>query len=296
MTPAPTAAARMDGKCVVVTGASSGIGAVLAGALGRAGADLILVGRDPARLGTIARSAVESGTRARTYPADLADTATTRTLAAKLREENPRVDVLINNAGAIHHTFAIAPSGDERTFGLNVLAPFILTETMMPRLAASGAGRVVNVSSSAHSMGVMDFEDLDRRRAYGGWAAYSQSKLALLLLTYEAARRHADRPVTFNACHPGFVRTAFGEEGSTGVRGAFFETAKRIAAISPEKGAETPLYLATSPDVAHMSGAYFVRRRPHRSSPASHDAEAARRLWEVCERRSGLAEAPAVAV
>ncbi len=291
----PAAAARMDGKRVVLTGASSGIGAVLAIALGRAGAEMLLVGRDPRRTESIERRVTEAGGRARSYTTDLADSTSTRDLAETLRTENSRIDVLINNAGAIHHAFATTPSNDERTFGLNVLAPFLLSETLLPSLAASGAGRVVNVSSSVHGMGVIDFEDLDRRKHYSGWAAYAQSKLALLLLTYEAARRHADRPVTFNACHPGFVRSRFGDEGSTGLRGALFGAGKRIASISPERGAKTPLYLATAPEVAHTSGAYYVRCRPHRSSAASLDVGVAQRLWKVCERRSGLAELPASA-
>ncbi len=295
MAPVPQAAVRMDGKRVVVTGATSGLGAVLAESLARAGAALVLVGRDPTRTESFAQRLASSGASVRSHVTDLADRAQARSLASKLREENPRLDVLINNAGALVYTFSTTPSGDERTFGLNVLAPFVLMEGLLPCLTASGAGRVVNVASAAHRMGTLNFGDLDRRQKYSGWAAYSQSKLALLMITYEAARRHFDRPVTFNACHPGFVRSHFGVEGAAGMQGAFLGAGKRIAAISPERGARTPLYLATSPEVAHTSGEYFAKSRPHPSSAASHDREAAKRLWEICERRSGLLE-PAMTV
>ena len=277
----------LHGATVVLTGATSGIGAVLADLLARRGASLYLIARDRTRLDRVLPLLRSQGSEADGVVCDLAEPAAVRTAAETIRRARPRIDVLINNAGALFYQFSQNSAGDEKTFALNVLAPFLLMETLWPNLAAAGAGRVVNISSAAHRTGRIDLADIDRRRRYRGWAAYAQSKLALLLLTREAPRRHPGSFVTVNACHPGFVRSHFGLEGP-GWRPAGMRFLQRIGATSPERGARTPLFLATDPSVAHVSGEYFARRRLAAASRRSFDPATANALWELCERRSGL--------
>jgi NAD(P)-dependent dehydrogenase (short-subunit alcohol dehydrogenase family) len=169
--------------------------------------------------------------------------------------------------------------GLEMTFAVNHLAYFLLTHLLLDRLQASGPARVVNVSSEAHRGVALDFDDLMGERRYSGWRAYRRSKLANLLFTYELARRLEGTDVTANALHPGWVATGFA--GDNGWRGRLWQATARLFALSPEQGARTVIYLATAPDVAGLTGRYFVRERAVSSSPASSDEAAARRLWEV---------------
>lgn len=292
--PAPSSGgASLRGTSVVLTGATAGIGAVMADELARRGASLFLIARDRTRLETVLRLHRGQGADVDGAVCDLAEPAAVRSIAEAIRSTHPRLDVLINNAGALFYQFATNSAGDEKTFALNVLAPFLLMETLWPSLAASGAGRVVNLASTAHRTGTIDLADIDRRRHYRGWAAYSQSKLALLLLTREAPRRHPGSPVTVNACHPGFVRSHFGLEGR-GWGPALMRFAQRIGAISPERGAATPLFLATDPSVARYTGEYFAKRSLARGSRRSLDPATARALWDLCEERAGRGARPPV--
>ncbi|MEM0128829.1 MAG: SDR family NAD(P)-dependent oxidoreductase [Thermoplasmata archaeon] len=285
--------ARHDlaGRRIVLTGPTSGIGAVMAETLSRRGAHLLLIARDARRLDTTLRLLTGGGGSAEGFVCDLAEPAAVRELADRLRAGPPRIDVLINNAGALFHERRVNRQGDERTFALNVLAPFVLMERLWPSLEASGAGRIVNLSSAAHRSGRIALDDLDRVRRWGPWAAYAQSKLALLLLTREAPRRHPGSRVTVNACHPGFVRSHFGLEGR-GWGPRLFRVLQAIGAIAPERGARTPLFLATDPSVAGITGGYFARQRLVRGSARSSDPAIAARLWEICAERTGLAPAP----
>jgi NAD(P)-dependent dehydrogenase (short-subunit alcohol dehydrogenase family) len=197
------------------------------------------------------------------------------------------MDVLINNAGAYYSRNEKTREQIERTLALNVLSPFLLTRLLEPSLAAASPSRVVNVASAAHNGAKLHWDDLDNQRKYSGFATYSRSKLALILLTHELARRWAPRRVAVNALHPGFVRSRFGHN-NPGATAAVIRLAGRLFGISPERGAETLVYLATSPQVEGVTGEYFVRRRDVRSSRESYDDAAALRLWDLCSARVGL--------
>lgn len=291
--PAPADRIDAPGRPVcLVTGATSGIGEVVVGRLAAQGVRVLLVGRSAERgAETIARIRGKvPDADLRFYLADLSRVAEVRRLASEVRASSARLDVLLNDAGAIFFTKTLTAEGNEATFALNVLAPFLLTELLIDRLAA-GHGRVVNVSSAAHRAAGLYLEDLDRAQGYSPWGAYGQSKLALLMLTYEATRRHAGLGVTVNACHPGFIRSRFGDDGKT-LSARAFRVAKRLFGLSPEHGAETPTYVATAPELAGVTGQYFVRCRPHGSTRASRDPDAAGRLWEICLQRTNAYRAP----
>ncbi len=216
---------------------------------------------------------------------DLASSRAVVDVAKALRELLDRVDLLINNAGAIYHRRMETSEGVERTFALNVLAPFALTHRIWPLLAAGAPARVVMVGSAAHLGARLDLNDLQGERHYSGWGAYRRSKLGLLLITHELARRAGKSRVTVNAVHPGFVRSGFGRNNT----GAFAWAirAASVLAISAERGADTPFYVATAPELEGVTGAYFVRNRAVPSSSASYEREVGRALWAVCERLAG---------
>lgn len=288
----PEDASARTGPVCLLTGATSGIGEVVAARLAAQGARVLLVGRSAER-GAQAIERIHDtapGADLRLYLSDLSRPAEVRRLATEVRASSDHLDVLINNAGAIFFAPTLTAEGNEATFALNVLAPFLLTELLLDRLELHH-GRVVNVSSAAHRTASLHLDDLDRARGYSAWGAYGQSKLALLMVTYEAARRHAGRGVTFNACHPGFIRSRFGDAGGTfSARG--IRLAKRMFGLSTEHGADTPTYVATARELEGVTGRYFVQSRPHGSSRASRDREAAGRLWEICLERTAAYRAP----
>jgi NAD(P)-dependent dehydrogenase (short-subunit alcohol dehydrogenase family) len=274
----------MDGKVVVITGGTSGIGQVAVTELARQGARIVLIARDRARaaqaLADIGRAA--PGVAHRAVYADLASIAQTRRVGAEIAATEPRVDVLINNAGALFNRRKLSPDGLEMTFAVNHMAYFVLTEAMAPTLRRSAPARVVNTASGAHRGAKLDFDDLQTERAYSGFQVYGRSKLCNILFTRELARQLKDGGVTANCLHPGFVATRFGE-GSGGLLQAVMPIAK-LGAISPAKGAETIVYLASSPEVAQVSGLYFYRNRPETPSPEAQDDAAAARLWAESTR------------
>lgn len=277
----------MHEKLCVITGGNSGIGREAAIELARMGMRVAIVSRDRGRgeaaLAEIRRRAATDS--ATLYVADLSSQTEIRRLAAEL-SALPRIDVLVNNAGLILGTRRLTTDGIETTFAVNHLGYFLLTALLLDTLRASAPARVVSVASEAHRSGRIDFDDLQGERSYAGWRAYAQSKLANILFTYELARRLEGSGVTANCLHPGVIASNFGASGSLPVR-VFFKLFGPLL-TSPAKGAATSVHLAASPEVDGVSGAYFVAKRPARSSPASYDEATAARLWEVSERLTHL--------
>jgi NAD(P)-dependent dehydrogenase (short-subunit alcohol dehydrogenase family) len=277
----------MNDTCLV-TGATSGIGLATARALAQQGATVILVARNRQKGETaVARIREESGNPAvDLLLADLSQQAQTHRLVKEVENRYPRLDVLINNAGAFFWRRQLTADRIEATLALNFLAPFLLTNLLLETLKASAPARIVNVSSSTHRWARINLEDLELKRMYTGQRAYAQSKLALVLFTYELARRLAGTQVTVNALHPGYIATNIGQEGSRLVR--LLAPLLRLVARSPEQGARTSVYLASSPEVAGVTGQYFRDEIAVPSAPASYDAETARRLWEIGARMTGI--------
>lgn len=277
----------MRGKVVVITGATSGIGRSTAEALARMGASLVLIGRNKERLASIGDEIVDgTGDAPVLMRADLSSMAEVRRLAAEIRDKVPRLDVLINNAGTIVGGRRLTVDGYEYTFALDHLSPFLLTNLLLSLLIASAPSRVVTVSSSAHRFGRIHFDDLMLEKGYTAFRAYSQAKLANVLFSYELARRLRGTGVTANCLDPGPVRTRFGNEASGLLHIGL--VAVRPFELSPDRGARTSIYLASSSEVDDVTGRHFVRRRPHRSSPATYDEGAAKRLWDISARLTGL--------
>ena len=248
----------MQGKTVVITGGTSGIGEVAAVALAKMGARIVLVGRDRSRgnatLGRLRSGA--PGLAHSAYFADLLRLAEMKRVATEIADQEPRIDVLINNAGAIFSTRQLTDDGLERTFALNHMAYFVLTDGLRQRLSASGAARIINTASEAHRGATLEFDDLQLATGYGAVKAYNRSKLCNILFTRELARRLHGTGVTTNCLHPGFVATRFGDQ-SGGLFSHLVSFAK-LFAISPAKGAETIIYLASSTEVGETTGRTFI--------------------------------------
>jgi retinol dehydrogenase 14 len=279
----------MGGKSVLITGGTGGIGKATAIGLAALGARVGITGRDQART-----EAAAAGIRAATgspavdvFAADMSAQAGVRRLAARVLDTYPRLDVLVNNVGGFWAHRHVTADGLEHTFALNHLAPFLLTSMLLGRLTASAPARIVTVSSGAHAAGRIDFDDLQGERNYSGQRAYSQSKLANVMFTYELARRLDGTGVTTTVLHPGVVRTSFGAEDQA----AYFAVLTRVARLfmkTPAQGAGTPIYLASSPEVAGVTGRYFVNRKPKTSSKATYDTTAAARLWRASADLAGM--------
>lgn len=276
----------MIDKTCLVTGGTAGIGFVAARELVRLGANVTIVGRDPAR-GSAAAAAMQAGAGGRVefVSVDLSDQRALRSFAEGFLARTPRLDVLLNNAGGLFGRRQVTADGIEMTFALNHLNYFLLTALLLPALRESDSGRIVNVASEAHRGARLDFDDLQGEMHYRRWTAYRRSKLANLMFTYELARRLDCEPVTVNALHPGFVAT------DIGVRHAFVPpllwAIGKLAAISPERGAAGLVRLASDEALAGISGGYYVEGEPARSSAASHDEDAARRLWDISVNLTG---------
>ena len=280
----------MTGKVCLVTGASSGIGFETAKALAEKGATVITVSRSGGS-GEQKTEAIRRQTGNRQVhfmPADLSSQAEVRRLAAEFKDKFDRLDVLVNNAGMFTQERKTTNDGYELTFALNHLAYFLLTNLLVDLLEQSAPARVVNVASGAEAGGDIHFDDLMLRQDYSGWKAYGQSKLANLLFTFELAKRLANKGVTVNAMHPGFVATGFGEDASGFMSGVMMLA--RPLARSPEKGAETVIFLATSPEVAKVTGRYFKDKELIKPSSTARDNVTQLRLWHVSEELTGLRE------
>jgi NAD(P)-dependent dehydrogenase (short-subunit alcohol dehydrogenase family) len=277
-------------KTVVITGATSGIGEVAALHLAEQGARIVLVARDPSRAqATLARLKVAGPRRTHgVYIADLSTLGEQRRAGAEIAAAESRIDVLINNAGAMLSRGARSADGLALTFATNHLAYYTLTLLLLPRLRATPRARIVCTSSRAHVQGYMDFDHLQR----DGYSGYAQSKLANLLFVRELSRRLAGQGPTVNALHPGFVATRFGDGGNLAMR-TLMRGLKSIAGISAESGAKTLIYLAQSEEMAGRSGGYYVRCAPAGvSARARSDADAAR-LWQISAQLTGLDLEPA---
>ncbi len=279
--PAPVTA-DLTGRVVVVTGANSGIGLVTAGALASLGAHVVMACRSLER-GRAAADALreeDPTRRLEVRTLDLSDLDDVRRFAAELLDDHDQLHVLVNNAGRIVGEQGTSPQGHELTLATNHLGPFLLTQLLLPRLRATPGARVVNVASAAHRQGSLDPDALGRTDgAYNAMAAYSDSKLANVLFTRELARRVGD-DVVVNCVHPGTIRSGFGGDGDAPVWLRVLLPLASWTFMTPERGADSQIWLAAAPEAAELRGAYVVRRRVRRPSADARDDRLARALWE----------------
>jgi len=267
----------------MITGATSGIGRVAAQVLAAQGHGILIVGRNPAKTEGVAKQIREqTGNQAvHLLLADFSDLEQIRHLAEQVKTQFPKLDVLINNAGAYFNRRQRMSCGVEKTFLVNHLAPFLLTNLLLNHL--QDHARIINVASDAHQYGQLDLNDLNFERFYFGFAAYGRSKLANILFTYELARRLAGSGVTVNALHPGGVATNIFSTDFW-IFGPLFKGIVSLFTLTPEQGADNTIYLALAPEVEGITGKYFVKRDAIPSSPLSYDEDLAKRLWEVSEK------------
>ncbi len=278
-------AGELHGKTVLISGATNGIGKVAAVELAKLGAQIVIIGRNPAKTTeTLKEITAATGNQdVHALVADLSSMAEVRQVAGDFKQQFKRLDVLLNNAGGVFTTRQETVDGYEMTFALNHLSYFLLTHLLLDVLKNSAPARIINVASDAHAMGSLDLDNLQK----GGFSAYSQSKLMNIMFTYELARRLQGTGVTANALHPGFVNTGFGRNNS-----GLMKLAMNVAtlfAIKPTDGAKTSVYLASSPEVASVTGKYFDKSKPRKSSAASYDEAAQKRLWTISEQLTGIA-------
>ena len=280
----------MRGKTVAITGGTSGIGKVAAVALAKMGARIVLIARDKFRgEATLTRLRDSAqGIAHSVYFADLLRLAEMKRVAADVADHESRIDVLINNAGALFARRRRTEDGLERTFALNHMAYFVMAAGLRERLLASGPARIINTASAAHQGAALDFDDLQSAKSFGARKAYGRSKLCNILFTRELARRLHGTGVTANCLHPGFVATRFGDQ-SGGLISPLVRLAKFFA-ISPAEGAETIVYLASSPDVAEVTGQYFYKSEPTTPSAAAQDDRSALLLWQRSAALAGMKE------
>ena len=277
----------MGGKVALVTGGTSGIGKATALALSAMGSDVVIVGRDRGR-GERAAAEIraQTGGRVDLALADLSSQAGVREIAEEFRRRYDRLDVLVNNAGLVQSTRSETADGLETTFATNHLAPFLLTNLLLDMLEESAPSRVVTVSSEAERWGNIDFDDLQSKKRYRGFPVYGMTKLANIMFTYELAERLKGTGVTATCMHPGAVNTRFGTN-NTGPMTILFRLFKPFMR-SPEQGADTVIWLASSPDAEGVSGRYYADRKPMEPKKIANDPAARRRLWEESERLTGL--------
>jgi len=286
---------NLTGKVIIVTGATGGIGVVTAEVLAKQGAQVVLVSRSAQKCAEVAGQIRQKTGRDNVdfIAGDLSIMAQVQQVAQQFLARYDRLDVLLNNAGAVYSSRQVSADRYEMTMALNHLNYFYLTQLLQDILLKSAPARIVNVSSDAHRAGKMSFDDFMSEKSYQSFGVYAMSKLANVLFTYELARRLEDTGVTANALHPGFVATNFGRSN-----GGFWSPIMRaiqVFAISPEKGAETSIYAASSPEVEGVTGKYLVKKKVTKSSDASYDEAAQRRLWEMSEELVQKAVAAPVA-
>jgi NAD(P)-dependent dehydrogenase (short-subunit alcohol dehydrogenase family) len=271
----------VKGKTVLITGATNGIGKAAALEIARQGANVIIVGRDKTKTEAVVNELrTTSGNKNVEYLlADLSRQASVRKLADDFKAKYSRLEVLINNAGGFFDRRKTTVDGLEYTFAFNHLAYFLLTHLLLDVLKASAPARIVNVSSAAEAMGKLDFSDLQSEKKYSGLPVYSMTKLANVMFTYELAKRLQGTGVTANVLHPGRVNSGFGDNAQSPFMRFVMSALKRFGAITPEQGADTVVYLATSPEVEGVTGKYFDKRKVKQTNPISYDDDANKRLW-----------------
>jgi retinol dehydrogenase-14 len=271
----------MAGRTVLITGGSAGIGKATALGLASMGAHVAVTGRYRDRADAAAAEIrAAGGGRVDVFVADLSSQAEVRRLADQVLHVLTRIDVLVNNVGGYWNTRHVTADGLERTFALNHLAPFLLTTLLLDQLKHSAPARVVTVSSNAHTMGRIDFDDLQGERSYSGARAYNQSKLANVLFTNELARRMPAASITANALHPGVVSTSFGADDPAVVRRLLVPFLRPFMK-TPAQGAATSIHVSSAPALAQVTGRFFAQSRPTKSSERSYDRAVATRLWQV---------------
>jgi NAD(P)-dependent dehydrogenase (short-subunit alcohol dehydrogenase family) len=273
---------------MLVTGASSGIGEATSSRLAGMGHHVVMVSRTDERGNRARQKILAAHPEASTdlLIADLTTTSAIRRLSEEFQSKYQRLDVLINNAAVMTSTRRVTPEGFETQFFVNHLAYFLLTGLLLETLLRSQPARVVSVSSTAHSRGVLDFDDLQMQHHYRGYEAYANTKLMNIMFTYELARRLEGRGVTANCLHPGVIRTGL-MRGVSPVLHTLWQSLGKFFK-QPDEGAQTPVYLATSPEVADVTGKYFRYCREMGTSRESNDRDLQRRLWEESERLGGL--------
>ncbi|MBS0472740.1 MAG: SDR family oxidoreductase [Proteobacteria bacterium] len=272
----------MQGKTVVITGGTSGIGEVAALRLAEMGARIVLIARDKVRAN--ATLVKLPGERHSVHFADLSSIAEMKRVAAEVAAAEPKIDVLINNAGAVFLSRRTSVDGLEMTFATNHMAYFVITNGLLDRLKATPGARIVSTASDAHKAAKLDFDDLQLEKSYSVARAYGNSKFCNILFTRELARRLGDAGVTANSLHPGFVGTRFGLNNANNVFMRGLQRAIMMFGITPEQGAKTIIHLASSPEVATISGEYFYKCKLEEPTLAAQDDAAAQRLWEVSEK------------
>jgi len=282
----------MQGKTVVVTGGTSGIGEVAALRLAEKGARIVLIARDQARAAaTLAKLKNANPTAAHAaHYGDLSALAEMKRVAGEVAANEPRIDVLVNNAGAVFLARKTSVDGLEMTFATNHMAYFVVTNILLDRLKATPGARIVSTASDAHRSGRLDFDDLQSEKSYGSFRVYGTSKLCNILFTREVARRLDGSGVTANCLHPGFVGTRFGQNNASNIFTKLLRDAVMSLGISPEEGAKTIIHLASSPDVATISGEYFYKSKVAEPTAAAQNDADARRLWDVSAKIAGLGQ------
>jgi len=279
----------LKGKVCMVTGGTAGIGKVTARELAKKGARVVITGRNEVKADAVTRWIIqESGNEeVHYYLADFSDLEQVRKLVSDFKDDNPRLDVLVNNAGGFYNRHQKTEYGVEMSFLVNHLAPFLLTNLLMDVIKNSETARIVNISSDAHKQGRIDFEDLAFDRNYLGIKAYGRSKLANILFTYELAERLENSGVSVNALHPGHVATDIWKN-DFGYLGPVLKWIVQKFALSPTEGAENSIYLSSAEEVEGVTGKYFVGRSPVKSSKISYDQELAKKLWVLSSKLVGL--------
>src|SRR5262245_19188687 len=276
----------VNDKHILITGATNGIGLAAAEAFAALGANLAIVGRSKTRT-RIALARIEAaaarGATVVSFINDRSSQASLPKLAGEVLARYPRLNVLVNNAGAMYRTRQLSKDGIELTWAINHLAPFLLSKLLLPRLKECATARIITTASHAHQGALIPFHDLSADRSYRGYGRYCETKLANILFTTELARRLEGTGVTANCFHPGVVATAFNR--NNGLMADFWMTMLRPMARIPQKGAETLVWLATSPDVANVGGEYFFDQNRISPSLEAQDVDTARRLWEISERQ-----------
>ena len=282
---------EIEGKVCLITGGNSGIGKATALGLAEMGASIVIVGRNKERCdAAVAEIKEKSGNKSvDVMLADLSSQSAVRKMADEFTKEHSRLDILVNDAGVTLFRRRVTVDGIEITFAVNHLAYFLLTNLLLELLKKSAHSRIVNVASAAHYGAKVDFEDIQGERHYSSLRAYGQSKLANVLFTYELARKLEGTGITANCLHPGFVQSNLGRDNGAAFL-YLFRFMKAFTARSPEKGAETVVYLASSPEVAGITGKYFTDKKEVKSSDESYDGSTAKRLWELSEELTGLAK------